>query len=459
VNEEDSAPTRSSYLLDGRRVLVKDLLDYNLVAPGTHLTFRRPYLGAEYHATVIEGGRIELDDGRSFTTPSKAAAAAAGVKAMDGWHAWAVDGTGQQLAELRTELLDKVAGSTGTSEADPVASRYEFLREARERATSAPVEMSVRDLLERWDVSERSFDVEERIVADLENHGLTTSPDFRRVNLDSRVALRRIPQPADEASDADEPFGNPAETPSVTQVLEEGDIGLTLGNLPSAMGGLTSIKPQATFEEAMTKMALDDFSQLPVMANDRDLRGVVTWQSIAQTRLADPDAPLRDAIVHTLPERYDRPLVEVLGRLVEEGFVFVADDKRVISGIVTTTDVVLLYGSLALPFLMIGELDRRLRRVVSRLPFDQVCKVCDPTGSRGLQNPDDLTMGDYERALQNQDIWQALDWPLDRVVFAKRLGELRKVRNDIAHFNPDSNQQDVVPKIRNLLNVLRRHDD
>ena len=108
---------------------------------------------------------------------------------------------------------------------------------------------------------------------------------------------------------------------------------------------------------------------------------------------------------------------------------------------------------------MIGELDRRLRRLVARFDFKQVCTVCDADGSRELQSIDDLTMGDYERVLQNPSIWESLGWPLDRVVFTKRLGDLREIRNDITHFNPDADGLGAVPKLRNMLNLLRTHDD
>ena len=171
------------------------------------------------------------------------------------------------------------------------------------------------------------------------------------------------------------------------------------------------------------------------------------------------DALLGAAVVRSAPEPYDTPLVDVLGRLVDEGFVFVEDDKKMISGIVTTADVVMLYGKHALPFLLIGELDRRLRQLVAGLSFEQVCGVCDADGTRGLCSVDDMTMGDYERVLQNTAIWEALGWPLDRVVFTRRLGELRQVRNDITHFNPDTDQLDTVPKLRNMLNLLRAHND
>jgi CBS domain-containing protein len=405
-----------------------------------------------------------LEDGQSFATPSKAAVAAAEIRAMDGWHAWVVATSGRSLDDLRTELLDNLAcRSTGDDDQDDPGARHDFLRGARRRAEGGePTAMSVRELLLHWGATTRGFEMDERIVADLENHGLATLPDFRRVTLDSRVVLGIVPQLVEETTVSPDVAVAVIGTATVAATTDDGDvgdIGLTLGNLPSAMGGLVSVTPQATFEEAITEMALNDFSQLPVMVKGRNLRGAVTWQSIAQTRLAKPDAPLGHAIIPTSPERYDRPLVEVLSRLVEEGFVFVEDDQRVISGIVTTADVVLLYGELALPFLLIGELDRRLRRLVARLRFDLVCGVCDADGARGLRSVDELTMGDYERVLQNQAIWESLGWPLDRVIFTRRLAELREVRNDVMHFNPDTNRIDVVPKLRNILALLRAHND
>jgi hypothetical protein len=105
-----SAPTR--YEIDGRRVGMSDLLDAGLVSAGSALTWIRPKIGVTYRATVLETGQIQLEGGRLYASPSKAAMVAADVPAYDGWHAWGLD-DGRKLSDLRTELL---SGSNRHSE-------------------------------------------------------------------------------------------------------------------------------------------------------------------------------------------------------------------------------------------------------------------------------------------------------------------------------------------------------
>jgi predicted transcriptional regulator len=82
-------------------------------------------------------------------------------------------------------------------------------------------------------------------------------------------------------------------------------VGITLGNLASADMEFIWIHPQATFHEAITIMLLNGYSQLPVMTSTwpRDVKGAVTWQSIAAVRYFNPNATLRDA---TISEGYSR---------------------------------------------------------------------------------------------------------------------------------------------------------
>jgi hypothetical protein len=37
----------------------------------------------------------------------------------------------------------------------------------------------------------------------------------------------------------------------------------------------------------------------------------------------------------------------------------------------------------------------------------------------------------------------------------KRVDELRRIRNDITHFNPDPAPEDTVDKLKHMLNVIR----
>jgi hypothetical protein len=64
-------------------------------------------------------------------------------------------------------------------------------------------------------------------------------------------------------------------------------------------------------------------------------------------------------------------------------------------------------------------------------------------------------MGDYQRVLENPDRWAKLGWPLDRATFIKRLDQLRAVRNNVMHFNPEPVPADAVEKLRYILKLLR----
>lgn len=449
----DPPGKRSVYLLDGRRATIRDLIEADLLASGSTLRFRQPRKGKTHSAVVTSAGTIALEGGQEFRSPSRAAAVAADILAVDGWHAWTVVPSGRSLDSLRGELLDQVASETAdrpreAEDSTPAAQqRYELLKEARHRADAKdPVEISVRDLLAIWDAKARGTRINQRIEADLANHGLATSPSFRKVTLDATVHLITASQEAETTGS----------TPADVDEEDELDVGLTVGNLPSALNGVESVPPTATFDQAITIMALNGYSQLAVLTGRHTLRGAVTWQSIAYTRHANPCAPFVDAIVPAHEARYDQELIDLLPDLQVWDFVFVRDERNAIAGIVTTADVVRAYGELATPFFLIGELDQALRQLIAKtFTLSEVTPLCDPDGSRPVSSFDDLDMGDYQRVLENPDRWTKLGWPLDRVTFINRLDELRVIRNNVTHFNPDPIPDDAVEKLRYILKLLR----
>jgi hypothetical protein len=93
--------------LDGRKITLADLVDADLLKPGDRLRWDRPKLGTSYAATVTDNAAIELDDGGTFATPSRAAKKAANIPAYDGWYAWRVERPGGTvvLHDLRKELV------------------------------------------------------------------------------------------------------------------------------------------------------------------------------------------------------------------------------------------------------------------------------------------------------------------------------------------------------------------
>ncbi|MFE7561979.1 CBS domain-containing protein [Kitasatospora sp. NPDC057500] len=458
---------RESYSFEGRRVTVGDLVAAGHIEPGARLTFQRPRKDETHHAVVEEGGKLRLTDGQLFRSPSTAAIAAVGRGSFDGWTAWTLD-DGRTLDTVRQEFLDEIAKETAEpldgAEDVTATERHERLKQAREHADNGrPMSVTVRELVGWWNAQRRGYLVTSQIDAELANHGLVTEPSFDKVHFDSVVHLVGLAHEEDDTADAEVPPAAPALGAAPVSVPldddddDEPEAGLTVGNLLPAVPAILSVLPDATYQEAITKMAINDYSQLPVISG-RNLRGAVTWESIARARNANPEATFSDAIVSAHAVSYDHDLIDVLPDLVKFQFVLVRDQKQAIVGIVTASDVATAYGSLASPFLLVGELDQRLRKIIATgFELSYVQQLCAGSGQGTIASFDSLSMGHYQQVLGNPAAWSQLGWPLDRKVFGERLDEIRKIRNDLLHFNPDPLPENAIEKIRNMINLLREY--
>ena len=475
MSSSDDTSRRKKLLINGRRVRVMDLVDAGLLRPGQELVFERPRIGEVHRAVVTENARIKVADGQEFASPSRAAVEVSGAVAMDGWYTWRVGDGGPLLYQLRQQLLKSLASQV-TAEGpidivleaigvaiDQALDRLRELDAAREQAEAGkPEELTVRDLLRRWGAQERDRDVINQIDADLANHGLLTVPDFRAVSLDTIVTLAVIPGPdeAAQVSSVSEKEAHPRLIHGPTMADEEDgqEIGRTLGNLLPDDHRLISVMPSSTLNQAITQMFMYDFSQVPVLSGERDLRGAVTWRSIAVARQAATEITLSDAMIPVRDYSYDTRLLDVLDVLLKEEFVFVRSHDKRVYGFVTAADVVRVYDEMATPFFLIGEVDQELRRLIrNRFNIEDIQQVC--VAGTDLQSFDDMTMGDYLSVLRNGDHWEKLGWDLDRKIFGEHLDEIRKIRNKVTHFNnPDSISRSDVNRLRNFLLVIRTFD-
>ena len=345
---------------------------------------------------------------------------------------------------------------------DLEARQDEFLQSAKKAAESgSPDRMSVRELIGIWGAPGRDFGVNERVDADLGNHGMTTKPDFRAVTLDDTVAVVLTTERATDetpTSPVEDAMDLEATPPQIIAAVSEGswDHGLAIGNLPSASKKVCSVKPDATFEEAITLMLTEDFSQLAVMTSPRELKGAVSWKSIAKARNANPGAKLSAAIVKAEAVPSTADLISMLPVIQHQEFVFVHGPDRSITGIVTLADVVQAYGQVASPFFMIGRIDQSLRRIIEdTFTLKTITPLIDPDDLRGISSYGRLTMGDYRQILGNPECWAKLGWPLHRKVFCDHVEKIAKIRNNIMHFNNDPLPGDVLSMLQNFINLLQ----
>lgn len=331
-------------------------------------------------------------------------------------------------------------------------SREELLKVAAARADSAPIQLTIRQLLGYWDARRRGYWITEEIKHDLIEAKLATHPDFTEGWIDSSVELVPIKSPATQSDEQ-----VPAVGGSVANATQ---VSLRVISLASANSKVEFVRLDDTLERAQTLMICNDYSQLAVQSGPRDLRGAVSWESIAQAKIRKPDAGLRDAIVQPEVVNLHDDLLARIPMIVEAGFVFVQASDKQICGIVTTADLSLEFAALAKPFFLLAEVERRLRRLIDRkFNSEEIAAVVDPADTeRSAASASDLTLGEAARLLENPGNWKRLGWRLDGSIFIKQLHDVRKIRNEVMHFSPDPLDEDQIRRIELFLRSLRKLD-
>ena len=144
-----------------------------------------------------------------------------------------------------------------------------------------------------------------------------------------------------------------------------------------------------------------------------------------------------------------RPLFEAVGIIARVGYVLVKAQDNTISGIVTASDLNDLFLQLAEPFLLVGEIESHVRRIIhGKFTTADLASVMPASGPKKTYSIADLTFGDYCRLLQNPDLWGKLKLPLDRAVIVGRLEDVTRIRNNVMHFNPDGLDPKDILKLR-----------
>jgi hypothetical protein len=203
-----------------------------------------------------------------------------------------------------------------------------FLDEAVRRERPNLVSLPIREFLARWGNKRRTGYIVSVIKRDLERAGLVTEPSFAQGWIDATITLvpKRLLQPSDSSS------GDDVVLPSREEgATEPGEVTLLVGSLRSAGQGVCSVSLNSTLLEAQSLMMSNDYSQLAVMSDARNLRGAVTWESIAQSRMRTTDPQIRDCVIPAEMVRFEDDLIHHIPRIVQAGYVFVQAQDRTIS--------------------------------------------------------------------------------------------------------------------------------
>ncbi len=348
--------------------------------------------------------------------------------------------------EARTRLLGEIA---------------ETLSQGR-----APESISVRELIGWFEALRRGSVINWQIRRSLEQAGLITVPDFESAHIDGRVQFA-LPTPVQSEAPPEQQPNEPSQEQDPQQaepVQLVGGAGVEpayrVSRLLDPRLRLVTIGPDATIEQAATLMLRHDYSQLPVMTNERDVRGVVSWDSIGPAMTLGHPAPrfVRECMRPHVEVKDTESLFQVINRIIESSYVLVRDEQRLIKGILTTTDLSQQFQDLAEPFLLIGEIENHIRALIhGRFTQQQLAAARNENDpERKIESVADLTLGEHVRLIENPDNWARLGVRADRAVFIRELDVVRQLRNDVMHFDSDRITEVERASLRNFVQFVHQ---
>jgi len=357
--------------------------------------------------------------------------------------------------------------------------------------------ITVRQLLRMFKAERRGLNKVQDIKTTLDALGLETEPDFESAWIDSRVRIRLktnglqideaveaeidenepeenevdgvegaiLVEPPDDTSEAptavEEITGDTTKPPQIaspegvveTALSEKAptDPTFRIGNFPAANKKLVTVGQDDPLNKAVTRMLQCDFSQLPIMQGEREVKGVISWRSIgARYALGVSCENVRDAREDAQVIDANGTLFDAIPTIVKHGYVLVRDqrDRRII-GIVTASDLSLQFQQLAEPFLLLREIELHIRRLLKDKvsPADLESLATPDMPNKKLESIADLSFGEYIRLFQHPEFWAKLSLKIDKACLTDQLEDVRKVRNDVMHFDPDP----MTPKQLDLL--------
>jgi CBS domain-containing protein len=235
--------------------------------------------------------------------------------------------------------------------------------------------------------------------------------------------------------------------------------------LPSSNREPVSISKDSTLREAITLMMMHNYSQLPVMNGPRTVVGYVSWETIGY---ALTKGQMSQEIKHYTNSdvtklSYETPLLDAISIIIEKEFILVIKNDNTISGILTIADISAQFLSVTEPFILLEQIENHIRQILDKkflvTDLKEFCKIGEI--ERDIEFIDDLNFGDYIQIVGNPENWEKLNLSIERLPFIKQLDKIRKIRNDVMHFDPEGitkEQKDDLIKMAKFLMELRKYN-
>lgn len=212
---------------------------------------------------------------------------------------------------------------------------------------------------------------------------------------------------------------------------------------------------------AITIMQQKDYSQLPVISGkgDRSLCGYISWKTIGLALWhgvkGDKVSDFMSSDVITIQSK--TPLLEAINMISQNEFLLVLNEDKTFAGIITPSDIAGEFFSItqAEAFLLLEQIELQVRILIDRaeLLVEDLKKVCNEEG-RDVNCIDDLTFGEYQRLIEDPKNWEKFGIKNDHSDFIKFIDDIRNIRNDVMHFEPDGIGESKMQLLREMARYL-----
>ena len=350
------------------------------------------------------------------------------------------------------------------------------LREIADRVASGKEsEHKLRSLLGYFGQARRGAVVNRRIADALAALDLRTEPDFRSAYIDEHLtfvpadAPPRPEAPSNENTDAGD--GDGSVPPDAEHVQAEVALASTAVRRDGSSYrvrrfvteekreiGIVRLAPEARVEEAVTLMLYHDYSQLPVMANEKNLQGVVSWRTIGRAfALGGSPQTVKECMEPPAEVNEQDPIFDLIALVQQHDAVFVRGEGRKYVTLFTAADLGDLYRDLSESFILLGEIEDHLRALLDRAGFTkaELGDASGPGDSGNIERIDDLSFGTYIALIESEENWSRLSLKVDRGWFVRELDEVRELRNAVMHFDPDGLTDEQTAQLTRFCGLLR----
>lgn len=300
--------------------------------------------------------------------------------------------------------------------------------------------------------SRRGWRVIDSVNKLLDKYEVICEPDFGSAWIYGEIELKPKPKVTSGKTSNENEDGDPTPRLSLLKAANLNKIKETGSGV-----GLISVNRDTLVSEATTLMLLHDFSQLPILSGQRDVEGIVSWRSIGKAlSLGKECKTVSDCKEDVVILNYDEPLFSAVKFVLDKEVVLVRQKDKTISGIVTVTDIGEQFIAMAEPFLIIEQIENHIRKLLDqKFSTEELnISITYEEKPKEIKSLSDLTFGQYIKIIEDPTKFEKLKLNIDRALLTKQLDSVRKIRNDVMHFDPDGITTKDLELLRQTLSFL-----